>query len=283
MYGKNVARMQWTKSSLSYVGIGGLALLTAGVSIAALTQYRTPPASATPSTAVATPAPDAAVATPSPSASAPREGLAGVADIINSPDGASILVIGDGSGDENDEWVSVWARDHLAAKATVSYRAWDRANNQYAAAVRTGSAGPTLELWNASVRSPDMAREPARIARAWQDADVVLLSYGHRLNPAQVTGQMDAVAAAVRAEGPNARIVVLLQNPDRAATEAIQAQTVQAIKEWADAQGFPTTDVFDPFSKEPGPRNDLVESDGSPTAAGSQLFAGILADALINA
>ena len=192
-------------------------------------------------------------------------------------------MIGDGSGDEDDEWVAVWARDHLAANATVSYRAWDRANNQYAAAVRTGSAGPTLELWNASVRSPEMARAPDRVARAWQDADVVLLSYGHRRNPAQVTGQMDAVAAAVRAESPNARIVVLLQNPDRAATEAIQAQTVQAIKGWADAQGFPTIDVFDPFSKDPGPRNDLVESDGSPTAAGSQLFAEILSDALSNA
>lgn len=283
MYGKNVARMQWTKSSLSYVGIGGLALLTAGVSIAALTQYRTPPASATPSTAVATPAPDAAVATPSPSASAPREGLAGVADIINSPDGASILVIGDGSGDEDDEWVAVWARDHLAQNATVSYRAWDRANNQYAAAVRSGTSGPTIELWNASVSSPDMAREPDRIARAWQDADVVLLSYGHRRDPAQVAAQMDAVAAAVRANGPDARIVVLLQNPDRAATEAVQAEAVEAIRNWADAEGYPTVDIFAAFMADPAPRNDLVESDGSPTPAGSQLFAGILADALINA
>lgn len=192
-------------------------------------------------------------------------------------------MIGDGSGDEDDEWVAVWARDHLAANATVSYRAWDRANNQYAAAVRTGSAGPTLELWNASVRSPDMSREPDRIALAWQDADVVLLSYGHRRNPSQVTAEMDAVAAAVRANGPDARIVVLLQNPDRAATEAVQAEAVEAIRNWADAEGYPTVDIFAAFMADPAPRNDLVESDGSPTPAGSQLFAGILADALINA
>lgn len=182
-------------------------------------------------------------------------------------------MIGDGSGDEDDEWVAVWARDHLAANATVSYRAWERANIQYAAAVRTGSAGPTIELWNASIRAPDLAREPARIARAWQDADVVLLSYGHRRTPGRIGAEMDAVAAAVRANGPDARIVVLLQNPDRAATETPQRDTVQAMKTWADTNGFPTVDIFGAFMAEATPRNELVESDGSPTPRGSVLFA----------
>ena len=278
VYGRDVAPLKLTKTSLSYLGIGGLALLTAGVSIAALTQDGTPPTSATPSPAVVTPSTDTAVASPSPSA--PREGLAGVADLINSPDGASILVIGDGSGDEDDEWVSVWAREHLAKDAVVSYRAWDRANNQYGPVVRSGSAGPTIDVWNASVRSPDMTQEPDRIARAWQDADVVLFSYGHRRTPGQVPGRMDAVLAAVRANDEDVKVVTLLQNPGRAATEIVRRETVQAMRIWADAHTFPTVDIFAAFMADPTPRNDLVESDGSPTPQGSALWALTLADAL---
>jgi hypothetical protein len=126
--------------------------------------------------------------------------LAGIADIIDSPDGASILVIGDGSGNQNDEWVSVWARDHLAEDATVSYSAWDRDAGEYADAVEVGSSDREVTVWNASVSAPDMATEPDRIAQAWQDADVVLLSYGHRQSADEITGQMDAVLAAVRAQ-----------------------------------------------------------------------------------
>ena len=268
-----MARAKLTKFQWSVAGLVVLGLITAVAVVLALLQHRVP-------TVAATPPPAPVPVTPTPTPAAPREGLAGVADVINSPEGASILVIGDGTGDEDDEWVAVWARDHLATNATVSYRAWDRANNQYGAAVRTGSTGPTIELWNASVRSPDMAREPDRIARAWQDADVVLLSYGHRRMPSRITAEMDAVAAAVRANSPDARVVVLLQNPDRAATEIVQRDTVQAIKTWADANAFPTVDVYGAFMADATPRNELVESDGSPTVIGSRLFSQVLSDAL---
>lgn len=240
----------------------------------ALLQYRTPAVPAIRSTA--TPSPAVPSATPTPSLT----GLAQATAILTSPEGASVLVIGDGSGNDDDEWVSVWARDHLAAGAKVSYRAWDRANREYAAAVRIGSTGPTIEVWNASVSSPDMTREPARVTQAWQDADLVLLSYGHRRSPNEVEAQLDTVLAAVRGCDADVPLVVMIQNPDRAATEAVQRATTRQIQAWAGAHDVATVDLYSAFTADPTPRNDLVESDGSPTPHGSRLWSQALADAL---
>ena len=271
-----------SKNALSYWGIGGLAVLTAAVSLAALLQHR-PTTEAQPAPAAATPITTPAavqptpIETPSPSATpSPTPEpltLARVADIINSPDGASIMVIGDGSGDENDEWVALWARNHLAEHATVTYRYWDHTKDEYSAPVKRGSSGPAIELWNASIRSPNMAEEPSRVAEAWQDADVVFLSYGHRRTADKVAGQLDDVVAAIRAEDPDVPVVTIIQNPGPARSDAVQRETTLAIQEWADTEGFPTIDIYSAFMADSTPRSALVESDGSPTAEGSRLFA----------
>jgi hypothetical protein len=211
---------------------------------------------------------------------APPTGLALAQSILTAPGGASVLVIGDGSGDETNEWVAVWARDHLATTAKVSYSAWDRINNQYATAVTYGTAGQTIDVLNASVRSPDMALEPNRISRAWRDSDLVLLSYGHRRSPATVTTQMDAVLAAIRAKNATVPIVVMIQNPDRADTETVQRENTQKIQTWARAHSFATVDIYSAFMADPTPRNTMVESDGSPSPQGSQLWATALTRSL---
>ena len=105
------------------LGLAVLAVATFLLVFLVFQEHRTPPsqAASTPVMTPPTPSASASSASATPSATA-RAGLAGIADIIDSPDGASILVIGDGSGNQNDEWVSIWARDHLAEDATVSYR-----------------------------------------------------------------------------------------------------------------------------------------------------------------
>jgi len=266
------------------LGLAVLAVATFFLVFLVFQEHRTPPGQAA-STPVVTqpPTPSASASSASASASpsvTARAGLAGIADIIDSPDGASILVIGDGSGNQSDEWVSVWARDHLAEDATVSYSAWDRDAGEYADAVEVGSSERRVAVWNASVGAPDMASEPERIAQAWQDVDVVLLSYGHRQSADEISGQMDAVLAAVRAENKSVPVAVMIQNPDRANTESAQRATTAAIKTWADAQEFPTVDIYTAFIDDPASRNDLVEQDGSPTPEGSRLWAKTWAEAL---
>jgi len=227
-----------SKNLWSSVGISALALVAAVVVIMAMLQYRGPTTKTTPvpgtasasvpvrSTSTlpstsATPTPGQASTTPTASPT----GLALANSILSAPSGASVLVIGDGTGDATNEWVAVWARDHLATKATVSYSAWGPFSSQYATAIRYGTTGQTIAVWNASVRSPDMALEPARIAKAWQTSNLVLLSYGHRRAPATITAQMDAVLAAIRAKNATVPIVVMIQNPDRADTRPSSGRT----------------------------------------------------------
>ena len=264
------------------LGLAVLAVATFLLVFLVFQEHRTPPGQAA-STPVVTPPPipsaSASSASAAPSVTA-RAGLAGIADIIDSPDGASILVIGDGSGNQNDEWVSIWARDHLAEDATVSYSAWDRDAREYADAVQVGSSDREVTVWNASVSAPDMASEPDRIGEAWQDVDVVLLSYGHRQSADEITGQMDAVLAAVRAQDTSVPVAVMIQNPDRANTESDQRATTEEIQTWADAEDLPTVDIYTAFIDDPASRNDLVEQDGSPTPEGSELWASTWAQAL---
>ena len=292
MYGDHVANLRLSKNLWASVGISALAVVAAVVVIMAMIQYRAPNAKATPvsgTTSASVPVRSTSTfastsATPSPAkASTPTASPTGLAlanSILSAPGGASVLVIGDGTGDATNEWVAVWARDHLATKATVSYSAWDWVSSQYATAVRYGTTGQTITVWNASVRSPDMALEPARIAQAWQTSSLVLLSYGHRRAPGTITAQMDAVLAAIRAKNATVPIVVMIQNPDRADTETIQRENTQKIQAWAGAHGFATVDIYSAFMADPTPRNTMVESDGSPSPQGSQLWATTLAEAL---
>jgi hypothetical protein len=206
--------------------------------------------------------------------------LAGIADIIDSPDGASILVIGDGSGNQNDEWVSVWARDHLAEDATVSYSAWDRDAGEYADAVEHGSSDREVTVWNASVSAPDMASEPDRIAQAWQDADVVLLSYGHRQSADEIT-RPDGCRAG-RGPRPEQERAGGGDDPEpRSREHGVSPESDHGgDQEVGGRRGLPHRGHLHRLHRRPSRRNDLVEQDGSPTPQGSELWASTWAQAL---
>lgn len=287
-----------TKRAWSSIAVSALALVVVVVVVMALLQYRAPATLARPtstssrdSSSASSPvsaqsgsATPSVSPTPSPAnASTPTAaptGLALASSILTAPSGASVLVIGDGSGDETNEWVAVWSRDHLASTATVSYNAWDRATGRYAAAIRYGTTGPAITVWNASVRTPDMALEPTRIGKAWQTPNLVLISYGHRRTPSTITAQMDAVLAAIRAKSATVPIVVMIQNPDRADTATTQRENTEKVQAWAVSHSFATVDVYSAFMADPTPRNTMVESDGSPSPQGSRLWATTLATGL---
>jgi hypothetical protein len=72
----------------------------------------------------------------------------------------------------------------------------------------------------------------------------------------------------------------MIQNPDRADTEATQQQNTQKISSWAGVHGFATVDIYSAFMADSTPRNTMVESDGSPSPQGSRLWAATLAKSL---
>lgn len=277
------------KKRMQIIGLGVLALVTAILVIWSLPQIRNPqpsglPAHATPAatsatseTSVSPVAQNSTKATPSKGA-APK-GLAGLAAMLRGKQPVSILVLGDGSGNESDEWVSLWATEHLAASHKVNYKAWDPNRSAWESNGSTGT-GAALTIWNASMTAPSLSTEHVRVAEVWQAADVVILSYGHRNTASSIGSRLTAIRKAVKAQDETANILVMIQNPDPVATEQTQRETTQAVKRWADAADLDSVNIYGAFVSDPAPRYALVEPDGSPSPVGSALWAKTFASLL---
>jgi len=210
----------------------------------------------------------------------PKNGLNALAALLKSNEPASILVLGDGSGDGMDEWVAVWARDYLAKQRTVTYSAWDDQAGDYGASVTFGSGTRTVAVWNASRANPDLAAEAARANQAWRGANVVIYSYGHGVTSSALTKNLPAIQTAVRAKNGSVREIAMIQNPERVATEVRQRATTQTVQDWADRAAIASLDVYNAFIGNRAARVQLVKADGYPTSQGSTLWAKTLSDAL---
>ena len=278
---------------IQIIGLALLTLLTGVLVLVALTGRRPAPVtSAAPAprpslssssadpTLQATPSPSpTTAATPaSPPAAALPEGLSGLRALVERDAAGSVLVFGDGSGDEPDEWVRRWALDYLAGDRPLTYRAWNRDTEKWRRADPDGGPG-ALTVWNASRRAPDLAGEPARVVKASRPADVVLLSYGHRKSANEIGDALTAIHKAVRRRNPDATVIVLLQNPDPVQTQYLQQETVEEVRKWARKADLDTVNIQDAFLNDPAPRSGLVEADGSPTPTGSALWARTLQQA----
>lgn len=272
---------------LQWTGLVSLAIVVAFLVALAVRHVQARPAGVT-----ATVASPSAAATPDGMASASPEpttsqattassgaGLAAVNYALSGGQEASILVLGDGSGDEAEEWVGDWARQYLSKEFSVKYRAWQSGSGAYGKAVDSGS-GPTLTVWNGSHPSPAMATEVAWLNKVWHPANVVVLSYGHSLPASTIAADLTRLRKAAMTKSSAAVVLVMIQNPDRTATEKGQRSTTKAVKAWAEKSAVPSIDVYQAFLADPAPRNQLVKVDGSPTAAGSKLWAETVAAAL---
>lgn len=195
------------------------------------------------------------------------------------PEGASLLVLGDGSGNEADEWVHVWAADHLGTDRSVNYVLWDRGAQTFTEAEKLSSAGPALTVFNGSTANPSLTSEPARAAKAFDGQDLVLLSYGHRKPAGDLKQTLTKILAEIRKQSATVPVGVVLQNPDPAASAAQQKAAVKAVAEWAEDNDLPTIDVFKGFPESQSQVDELVEEDGSPNKEGSKLFAELVASA----
>ena len=234
------------------------------------TETPTPTLTPTATPTSASPAPD------------PATGMDAVRELFDRKKTVSVLVLGDGSGDENDEWVAVWASTYLAKSGAVRYLVWDRATGAYGNDVTYGSGKPTVTVWNASRAAVDLSAEPARVATVWHKADLVIYSYGHRKTANDLSAALPKIYAAVQKKDSHTAALVMIQNPDPQTTEAKQRAATQAVQTWADENDLPTLDIYDAFIDDPHSRAQLVESDGSPTPVGSKLWAQTLNDALGN-
>jgi lysophospholipase L1-like esterase len=192
-----------------------------------------------------------------------------------------VSVLGDSTGNEDGEWVDLWAR-RLGGTRRVVLHQWDDVHGGWLPRTRVyGQHGPSVTIWNSS-KSGAQARYASARLRVIQPQrpDLVVYSFGHNHSRGQVVGPMRALVAAVDRRWPAPpSSVVLLQNPQLGATAATHAEVEAELRRWAAGAGLPTIDVFDAFEAHPREAS-LFKDFRHPSPAGSAVWAAVVAESI---
>ncbi|MER7073735.1 SGNH/GDSL hydrolase family protein [Terrabacter sp. NPDC000476] len=255
-------------------------LLVLGV--VALATGRFSQSSGTPPTATTSRPATTAPTTPSPSPSTPTSTTPTaptISTLLGSGRDATLVVLGDGTGDEAGEWVSAFA-EQAGDTHRVTLRGLDPNDpTQYASKEKVGSAGPALTIWNGS-RTGATADYPAKRLEFLgpRTPDAVLLSFGRDDTASGITAGLESTYRAVTARWPGAAVGVVLQGQDR--DDAI-GPVRTATRDWADSHGLPTIDVAAAFSAAGDPNAFVsVVDPPSTNAKGGRLWARTVLTAL---
>jgi hypothetical protein len=191
----------------------------------------------------------------------------------------TIAVLGDGTGDEDGEWVSVLS-ELLGHERSVRLHGLDPSDpTRYDETLTFGEVGPATSIWNGSRRSAPADYAAARLhLLVPATPNVVLLNYGRDSTARDVGEQLTATLEAIRGRWPTIPVAAILQPPDRDDSSA----TVRvATRRWAEAHHLATIDVAKAFM-EAGDPNDFVSVVDPPSvnAAGGRLWGATVFRAL---
>jgi hypothetical protein len=221
-----------------------------------------------------TPAPTTSAAGPTDPAS-----VAGAADLATADRAITISVLGDGTGDEDGEWVQVLAR-MLGETRRVTLRTLDESDpTRYTGKETFGTDGPATTIYNGSRKgsSADYAA-PRLDFLVPKKPDVVILNYGRDDTASDIAEQLSGTYDAIRSAWPSVPVLVTLQAQDRDdAIEPVRATT----EEWATEHGLPTIDVAGAFAQVGDPNRFVSVLDPpSVNSKGGRLWARTVLAAL---
>ncbi|WP_281712338.1 SGNH/GDSL hydrolase family protein [Dermacoccus nishinomiyaensis] len=192
---------------------------------------------------------------------------------LSKPD-ATVLVLGDSTGNDEDEWVYRWAENGLGHQRFVTYHAWKK--DAYAPTPERLGAGEPASLWNASQPGSTPSYHVDRWNSISKKADVVVLNFGHNGTDREETYGLSGLLEKIMKSSPNAVVVGTAQNPEK--DDAGKANR-EAVVAWNKAHGVPTIDVNKAFADDG--RGDALRRDAiHPSPAGSQVWADAVSRAL---
>lgn len=224
----------------------------------------------------------------SPPASAPLSAssmpatLGQIRDLLASDEPAAVSVLGDSTGDGNNEWVALWAQD-LAKTHSVTYHGWDDKHLAWMEPITYSTGRAAVVIWNMSA-SGRTAAYPATLLEKGQPSrpDLVIYSFGHNNAPTTIGPEMKTTMSAVTKKWDDViPTVVILQNPSLGQRGIRQAKTVELLRSTvAPGLGVPTIDVYAAFEQAGALQQYLV--DGlHPNNKGSRLWADTVTAALL--
>lgn len=192
----------------------------------------------------------------------------------------TVVVLGDSTGDEPDEWVyriGAWASVRYARPVTLM--PWNDGARAYGTPVQLGTGpGRPLTIWNASAPGRDAGYTrvtlPAMLPPEATTIDALFVSHGHNQSRglANVRGALASLNGAIAARDSGIPIAVIAQNPNKFPDQTDQAGKVDAARSFADQFDRPTIDVFDAFVRT-GDSDALMADSEYPNTAGSELWA----------
>lgn len=208
----------------------------------------------------------------SSSAPTPAEGEWTIGDARSAlgSEGSRTLVLGDSTGDHPEEWVHVWAQSQdlpVAAWRTQSEDGYD-------------SESPETRVWSGSMPDATAAYPTEHWDAMWpaEDPDLVVLNLGHAYDSAEEAApDLESLRKDLAERVPQAPIVVILQNPR---ADDANAETREAIAEWATDAGLPTIDIAQAFAESDLLPADLRIDEFHPSQAGTELWVATVSEAL---
>jgi lysophospholipase L1-like esterase len=255
-------------------------LLTA---IALLGAFAAPAVSPTPARAAA----PATVDTAAPAPGAHTRSTGPLLKKLNSRKSASLLVIGDSTGNGYDEWVYLLTK--VLAKRypdhTVRHMMWNPYDNRYRPSklvTWAGGSAPTLTVYNASAGGKSTLYHLSVFTRMMpRNPDLVFLSHGHNEGaigpgvpgPARWRSQYEALADRVRTAAPATEVTVVLQNP-RIRAQADDADRRAVYRQIAVDRAYGLVDVHSMFVQNPRWTTQWMADNTHPNGKGEIAWTG---------
>jgi hypothetical protein len=213
--------------------------------------------------------------TPTPSAPAPTDAHGGpttdISGLVGRDADLTLAVLGDGTGDEEGEWVTVLG-ELLGQERKVKVNNLDPSDpTHYARALSYGSGEHTATIWNGSRIgvSADYAAERLEFLVP-NKPDAILLSYGRDDKAEEIGTALGTTLKAIREQHADVPVAVVLQAQN--ADDKI-APVREAAATWAEANRLTTIDVAAAFRKAGDPNSFVsVVDPPSVNARGGQLW-----------
>ncbi|HEX6057090.1 MAG TPA: SGNH/GDSL hydrolase family protein, partial [Intrasporangium sp.] len=213
--------------------------------------------------------------TPTPSASATTDAqgmpTTDISGLVGRDADLTLAVLGDGTGDEEGEWVTVLG-DLLGQDRKVKVNNLDPSDpTHYARALSYGSGEHTATIWNGSRLgvSADYAAQRLEFLVP-EKPDVVLLSYGRDDKADEIGPALGTTLKAIREQQAGVPVAVILQAQN---TDDQIAPVRESAAKWAEANGLTTIDVAAAFRKAGDPNSFVsVVDPPSVNALGGQLW-----------
>jgi lysophospholipase L1-like esterase len=196
---------------------------------------------------------------------------------VNTED-ASLVVLGDSTGNETYEWVYLLAQS-LAVDFpayTVDYRLWNDGGSSFDAAVtvQTGTGAQTLTIWNGSVAGKQsMYHKGARLTPmvVTPAPDLIVINHAHNggVNADFFRDELITLTETITS-AVDAPLLIIGQNPQQDNTS--MTAKVQAAAKVAASRGYGFINVHDAFLLSATSLADLMFDNVHPNIAGQLLW-----------